>query len=82
MIFPLRSSERKNKYDFFFPSYLPNQKIQGRGTANKQFFKDGLNDSRKTANKYLSVTGTAMSITEQVGIQQGIFFSFSYYAGL
>ena len=26
----------------FFPTYLPNQKIQGRGTANKQFFKDGL----------------------------------------
>ena len=25
-----------------FPTYLPNQKIQGRGTANKQFFKDGL----------------------------------------
>ena len=29
----------KNK---FFPTYLLNQKIQGRGTANKQFFKDGL----------------------------------------
>ena len=23
------------------PTYLPNQKIQGSGTANKQFFKDG-----------------------------------------
>ena len=26
----------------FFPTYLLNQKIQGRGTANKQFFKDSL----------------------------------------
>ena len=26
----------------FFPTYLPNQKIQDRGTANKHFFKDGL----------------------------------------
>ena len=25
-----------------FPTYLPNQKLQGRGTANKIFFKDGL----------------------------------------
>ena len=35
--------EKKN-YEIkkkFFPSYLLNQKIQGRGTANKQFFKDG-----------------------------------------
>ena len=43
MIFPLRSDVRKKKYaKKFFPTYLPNQKIQGRGTANKQFFKDGL----------------------------------------
>ena len=27
-----------------FPTYLPNQKIQGMGTANKQFFKDGQRD--------------------------------------
>ena len=27
---------------YFFPTYLPNQKIQGKGTANKQFFNDGL----------------------------------------
>ena len=26
----------------YFPTYLPNQKIQDRGTANKQVFKDGL----------------------------------------
>ena len=26
----------------FFPTYLLNQKIQDRGTANKHFFKDGL----------------------------------------
>ena len=26
----------------FFPIYLPIQNIQDRGTANKQFFKDGL----------------------------------------
>ena len=25
----------------FFHTYLPNQKIQGKGAANKQFFKDG-----------------------------------------
>ena len=40
---PLWSNERKKKkYEktfFPLPSY---QKIQGRGTANKQFFKDGL----------------------------------------
>ena len=30
--------------NLFFPTYLPNQKIQGKGTANKQFFKDGLGD--------------------------------------
>ena len=43
-IFPLRSNVRKKKkkMHFFFPIYLPNQKIQGSGTANKQFFKDGL----------------------------------------
>ena len=35
---------KKKKYakNFFFPTYLLNQKIQGRGTANKQFFKDSL----------------------------------------
>ena len=30
--------ERKNEKIL---SYLPNQNIQGRGTTNKQFFKDG-----------------------------------------
>ena len=34
----------KKKKIIFFPTYLPNQKIQGRGTANKQFFKDGLGE--------------------------------------
>ena len=42
-IFPLRSNVR-NKYakkkKKILPTYLPNQKIQGRGTANKHFFKD------------------------------------------
>ena len=36
--------KEKEKYatkKFFFPTYLPNQKIHGRGTANKQVFKDG-----------------------------------------
>ena len=37
-IFPLRRNVRK-KMHFF--SYLPNQNIQGRGTANKQIFKNG-----------------------------------------
>ena len=31
--------------NLFFPTYLLNQKLQGRGTANKHFFKDGLIDS-------------------------------------
>ena len=29
---------KKNKMQFFFSTYLPNQKVQGRDTANKQFF--------------------------------------------
>ena len=46
MIFPLCSNVRekickKKKKKKRNPTYLPNQKIQGRGTANKQFFKDG-----------------------------------------
>ena len=32
----------KEKKMIVFPTYLPNPKIQGSGTANKQFFKDGL----------------------------------------
>ena len=36
--------KKQNMQEFFFPTYLPNQKIQGRGTANKQFFKDGFID--------------------------------------
>ena len=37
----------KEKYNInlFFPTYLSNQKIQGMGTANKHFFKDGFIDS-------------------------------------
>ena len=31
----------KAKNNFFFPTYLPNHKIQDSGTANKQCFKDG-----------------------------------------
>ena len=34
--------KKKKKKKNVFPTYVPNQKIQGRGTANKQFFKDGL----------------------------------------
>ena len=34
--------EKKYVQTNFFPMYLPNQKMQGRDTANKQFFKDGL----------------------------------------
>ena len=41
--FPIMQQWKKNKYaKNSFPTYLPNQKIQGRGTANKQVFKDGL----------------------------------------
>ena len=36
----------------FFPTYLPNQKLQGRDTANKQFFKDGLIFFQNVANFY------------------------------
>ena len=37
----------KEKYNiiFFLPTYLPNQNLQGKGTANKHYFKDGLIDS-------------------------------------
>ena len=35
---------KENKNFFFFPTYLPYQKIQGKSTANKQFFKDGLTE--------------------------------------
>ena len=39
----MKKKKKKNMPKiFFFPTYLPNQKIQSRGTANKQFFKDGL----------------------------------------
>ena len=36
----------KEKYNInlFFPTY-PTKKVQGMGTANKHFFKDGLIDS-------------------------------------
>ena len=38
----MQQPKKKNMQTIFFP-YLPTQpKIQGRGTANKQFFKDGL----------------------------------------
>ena len=45
--FPIRQQCKEKKYakkkkKKNFPTYLPNQQIQGRGTANKQFFKDGL----------------------------------------
>ena len=33
------NKKKKKKQQRF--SYLPNQKLQGRGTANKHFFKDG-----------------------------------------
>ena len=42
MIFSLCKMKKKKNICNFFP-YLPNQpKIQSRGTANKQFFKNGL----------------------------------------
>ena len=45
-IFPIMEQWKKNIYiNLFFPTYLPNQKIQGRDTANKHCFKDGLIDS-------------------------------------
>ena len=41
--FPIMQQWKKKKImNIFFPTYLPNQKIQDRGTANKQFFKDDL----------------------------------------
>ena len=41
--FPItEQGKKKNMKNKIFPTYLPNQKIQGRDTANKQFFKDGL----------------------------------------
>ena len=46
--------ERKNmKKYIFFPTYLTNQKIQGRSTANKQFFNDGLMGPNRAYNKYI-----------------------------
>ena len=41
MISPLSSSERE-KNEKKNPTYLHNQNIQGRGTANKHVFKDDL----------------------------------------
>ena len=41
-IFPIsQQCKKKNMQKKMFPTNLPNQKIQGRGTANKHFFKDG-----------------------------------------
>ena len=38
--FPLRSNVRKKKYAiFFFPTYLPNQKIQGRVQQTNNFLR-------------------------------------------
>ena len=51
----------KEKYNInlFFPTYLSNQKMQGMGTANKHFFKDGLIDSFscKHADYFFKVCG-------------------------
>ena len=38
----MQQRKKKNMQTFFFPTYLPTKKIQGRSTESKQFFKDGL----------------------------------------
>ena len=44
------SSNKMEKISIYL--YLPNQKIQGRSTANKQFFKDSLSSGIQAANWY------------------------------
>ena len=42
----------------YIPTYPPNQTIQGRGTANKQFFKDGLKIAKFTLLVDFTLFGT------------------------
>ena len=47
--------KKVTKKIYIIPTYLPNLNIQGRGTANKQFFKDGPRD-KANSNALANVT--------------------------
>ena len=53
--------KKKNIYIYinsYIPTYPFNQNIQGRGTANKQFFKDGLKIAKFTLLVDFTLFGT------------------------
>ena len=61
-----KEKKKKKKYanKYFFPTYLPNQKIQGRGTVNKQFLKDGSVGNRLELHSWAPVLQNWLMINQ------------------